>query len=154
MDIMPISISLYIYIYIYIHVHTHMRIRATGIELRSYTEIQSLEVRTIRKGANGVSTNGVTADFMFFDRGTFWVLTLSYLYFPKSARAYLFPQSVKIYYFCSGPISVDPICPQPIYLIPYNIPYVLYSVFRGSLRIYVRTDADPHSLSTILVVSE
>ena len=32
---------------------------------------------------------------------------------PKSDRAYLFPQSVKNHYFCSGPISVDPICPQP-----------------------------------------
>ena len=63
-----------------------------------------------RKGTNGVSTNGVTAIFMFFDRGVFWVLPLTYLYLPKSASAYLFPQSVKI----SGPISVDPICPQPI----------------------------------------
>ena len=24
-----------------------------------------------------------------------------------------FPQSAKIRYFCSGPVSVDPICPQP-----------------------------------------
>ena len=38
-----------------------------------------------------------------------------YFYPPKSARAYLFPQSVKIICFCSGPISVDPICPQPKY---------------------------------------
>ena len=38
---------------------------------------------------------------------------LTYFYLPKSARAYLFPQFVKIHYFCSGPISVDPICPQP-----------------------------------------
>ena len=49
-----------------------------------------------------------------FDRGTLWVLPLTYLYLPESARAYLFPQSVKTHhYFCSGPISVDPICPQP-----------------------------------------
>ena len=34
-------------------------------------------------------------------------------YIPKSARAYLFPQRVKMYYFCSCPISVDPMCPQP-----------------------------------------
>ena len=27
--------------------------------------------------------------------------------------AYLFPQSVKMHYFCSGPIRADPICPQP-----------------------------------------
>ena len=48
-----------------------------------------------------------------FDRGTFWVLPLTYFYIPKSARAYLFPKSIEIHYFCSIPISVDPICPQP-----------------------------------------
>ena len=43
---------------------------------------------------------------VFFDRVT-------YFDFPKSARAYLFPQSLKIHCFCSGPISADPVCPQP-----------------------------------------
>ena len=63
------------------------------------------------KGTDGVSTNGVTAIFMIFDRRTFWVLPLIYFYLPKSARAYLFPQSDKNNpYFCSGPISVDAIC--------------------------------------------
>ena len=54
-----------------------------------------------------VSTNnGVTAICMYlFDRG--------YLYLPKSARAYLFPESVETHYFRSGPISADPISPQP-----------------------------------------
>ena len=66
-----------------------------------------------RKGTNGVSTNGVTGNFVFVDRGTFRVLPLTYFYLPKSARPYLFPQSLKIHYFCSGPSSVDPICPQP-----------------------------------------
>ena len=47
-----------------------------------------------------------------FLTGTFWVLPLTYLYILKSARAYLFPQTVKIHYFCSGPMSVDPMCPQ------------------------------------------
>ena len=32
--------------------------------------------------------------------------------------AYLFTQSVKNSYFCSDPISVDPICPQPRHLRP------------------------------------
>ena len=83
-----------------------------------------------RKGTNGVSTNGVTAILsMFFDRGIFWVLPLSYFYLPKSDRAYLFPQSVKIHYFCSGPISVDPICPQP------NSVTFFYSCFSFSYRI-------------------
>ena len=71
-------------------------------------------VLSFRKGTNGVSTNGVTAKFMCFDRGTFCVLPLTYFYIPKSARAYLFPQSVKINYFCSCPFSVDPIRPQPV----------------------------------------
>ena len=67
-----------------------------------------------RKGTNGFGTNGVTANLMFFDTGTFWVLPLTYFYLPRSARAYLFPQSVEINYLCSGPISADPTCPQPI----------------------------------------
>ena len=45
-----------------------------------------------RKGTNGVSTNGVTANFICFDRGTFWVLPLTCFFLPKSARVYLFPQ--------------------------------------------------------------
>ena len=66
------------------------------------------------RGTNGVSTYGVTANFMMlFDRGTFWELPLTYFYLPKSARVYLFPQSIKIHYFRIGPISADPIYPQP-----------------------------------------
>ena len=38
-----------------------------------------------------VSANWVTTHFMFFDRGTFCVFPLTYLYHPKSARAHLFP---------------------------------------------------------------
>ena len=60
-----------------------------------------------------VSTNGATANFMFFGRGTFWVLPLTYFYLPKSARAYLFTNPSNNKYFCSDPISVEPICPQP-----------------------------------------
>ena len=59
-----------------------------------------------RRWTAGVSTDGVAANFVLFDRGAFWVLPLAYSYLAKSARAYLFPQSVKIHYFCSGPISV------------------------------------------------
>ena len=116
---------MYIYIYIYTHTykhtykHTHTHTagaaapwssaRSTGrrSSTRARAAIHALE------RDNWVSTNGVTANFMSFDRGTFWQLPLTYFYLPKSARAYLFPQSVKVYYFCSGPISVDPICQQP-----------------------------------------
>ena len=72
-----------------------------------------LDKRGVRKGTNGVSTNWVTAIYMFVDRGTFWVLPLTCFYLPKRARAYPFPQSVKFPYFCGDPIGVDPICPPP-----------------------------------------
>ena len=75
-----------------------------------------------RKGTSGVSTNGVTAKSMFFDRGTFWVLPLTRFYFPKSARAYLFPRSVELHDFCSGPMSADPICPQPKLVMTRSLP--------------------------------
>ena len=77
------------------------------------TLVNGTQTNEDRKGTSGVSSNGITAKFMFFDRGTFWVLPLTYLYIPKSARAYLFPQSIKHNCFCIVPISVGPICPQP-----------------------------------------
>ena len=46
-------------------------------------------------------TKGVAANFVLFDR-LFGVLPLIYFYLPRRARAYLFLQSVKIHYFCSG----------------------------------------------------
>ena len=62
-----------------------------------------------RKGTTGVSTNGVTANVMFlFNRGTFRVLPLTYFYLPKSARAYLFPQSVKFITFAAAPLVLTP----------------------------------------------
>ena len=57
-----------------------------------------------RKGTNTVSTNGVTANFMFFKRGTFWVLPLTYFYLPKGARAYLlFPNLSEAITFAATP---------------------------------------------------
>ena len=83
-----LSLSLYIYIYIYIYTHTiHVEVtlvpRFPSTGLLTYAT-SSGEV--VGGGTTGVSTNGVTADVVVFvDRGT----------------------------FDSGPISVDPICPQP-----------------------------------------
>ena len=63
----------------------------------------------VRKGTDGVSTNGFTANYMFFDREAFWALPLTYFYLPpqKVARAYLFSDSVKIHYFYSLPKDLD-----------------------------------------------
>ena len=57
------------------------------------------------KGQMGSALIGVTANFMFLTEFVLGVLPLAYFYIPKSSRACLFPQSVKIHYFCSGPIS-------------------------------------------------
>ena len=67
----------------------------------------------LRRGQVGSALMGSLLISLFVDRETFWVLPLTYLYLPNSARAYLFPQYVKMYYLCSGPVSVDPICPHP-----------------------------------------
>ena len=47
--------------------------------------------------------------------------------------AYLFPPSVKVHYLCSGPISVDPICPQP------QEALLLFSVAAGALGLSTTT---------------
>ena len=83
---------------------------------------------------HGVSTDWVTANFMFLDRGTCWVLPLIYFYLPRSATAYLLPQSDQIHYFCGGPISVDPICPQPnnnqyTYIMIYTYIYIYIYIY-------------------------
>ena len=64
--------------------------------------------RRSRRGTNGVSTHWVTASFMFFDRGTFWVLPLTYLYLPRSARMYLFPKLAKLITFAAEPLVLTP----------------------------------------------
>ena len=66
-----------------------------------------------RKETDGVSTNGITAILYVFWQRDLLGTPVNLLYLPKSARAYLFPQSLKNNYVCCGPISVDPVCPQP-----------------------------------------
>ena len=68
-----------------------------------------------RKGTNGVGTDGVTENCMFFDRGTFWVLTFNLRLSSQKCQGVPFsPICQKIFLLhCSGPISFDSICPQP-----------------------------------------
>ena len=84
-----------------------------GCNMTTYRgRLRSRGHRCFGKGQTGSALMG-SPQISCFLTGTFWVLTLTYFYLPKSAMAYLFPQSVEIHYFCSGPISVHPICPQP-----------------------------------------
>ena len=81
---MYITIYVYIYIYIYIYTHIgrcvykclHICIHACLYTCQTRRPSLSPGARSreggTRKGTNVVSTNGVTADFMLFDRGTFF----------------------------------------------------------------------------------
>ena len=66
------------------------------------------DVRTVRKGTNRVSTNGVTANFMFCDRGTFGVLPLTYLIFTKVSGRTFFPNLSKGITFAAAPLVLTP----------------------------------------------
>ena len=70
---------------------------------------------------------------MMFDRGTFWALSFTYFYLPKS---------VETRYFCSGPISVDPIFVrnQGMYLLfTTSYYYLLLAIINNNLST-IRTD--------------
>ena len=60
-----------------------------------------------RKGTNGVSTNGITAN-LFFDRGTFWVLPIIYFYLPKVPGRTFFPNLSKLITFAAAPLVLTP----------------------------------------------
>ena len=60
-----IYIYIYVYIYMYICMYTYTYIYIY-ILLVASTVVSSLDLRCTRKGTNGVSTNGVTANVCFF----------------------------------------------------------------------------------------
>ena len=94
-----------------------------------------------RQGKNGVSTNRVTA-ICVFDRGTFWVLPLTYFYLPKSARAYLLPQSVESTFitFAADPLVLTPfVRNQYIYIYIYTCIYIYIYVYISYIYIYIHT---------------
>ena len=70
--------------------------------------------RPFRKGTNGVSIMGSPQIQCVFDRGTFGVLPLTYFYFCQKCQGVPFsPIGQKSLLVYGGPVSVDPICPQP-----------------------------------------
>ena len=117
----------YIYIYIYIcaciHMYNSPRIpERRKVLLHEHRDASQLRCAAVPSGWSELFGKGQMGSalrgsllILCFDRdllGTPVNLFLS----PQSARVYLFPLSVKNHYFSSGPISVDPICPQPNFL--------------------------------------
>ena len=87
------DLASWIILYVSIYLHTICIYLSTSLSLYIYIYVSVYIYRVVdRKGTDGVGTNGVSANLICFDRGTFWVLPLTYLCLPKSARAYLFPQ--------------------------------------------------------------
>ena len=115
---LSVSLSLYMYVCVYIYIYIHISAGSEQVHGGLHSEPRAeprhhVPPGDLGKGQMGSALLGSLRIYCFFDRGTFWVLPLTYLYSAKRARAYLFPQSVEIRYFCSGPVSVDPVCPQP-----------------------------------------
>ena len=89
------------------------------------------------KGQLGSALMGSLQIFSFLTEGLFGY---SCHPLPKSATAYLFPQSGNVHYFCSGPISVDPICPQLKYIYIYIYTYIhihTYIIYMYVCYIYI-----------------
>ena len=66
----------------------------------------------VRKGTNGVSPHGVTAQVACFDEGLFGT-PVDFIFPKMPGHTFFSTPATLINYFRSGPISVDPICPQP-----------------------------------------
>ena len=58
----------------------------------------AIAIEVSRRGTNGVGTDGVTAKFMLFDRGTFRVLPTTYFYIPKVPGCIFFPTICQIWF--------------------------------------------------------
>ena len=118
----------------------------------------SSEASGTQKGTNGVSTSGVTANVMFFDRYFF-----GYQSVKSDDLVYLFAQSVKHLYFCSDPISVDLISPQPRHSFWHDDPRS--PIMQGKYRRRIKTHNNnketqhkhnskqiSHKASTIIII--
>ena len=79
-------------------------LKGKAYEGKGYT----LEQNQDRKGTNGVSTNGGTAFVLLLD-----ILPLTCFLSPRTCQGVPFSPICQIHHFCSGPISADPVCPQP-----------------------------------------
>ena len=101
------------HIYIYIYIHNRFRVSFGNLQRPPGTSSRSTAPwsgsRGTRKETCGVSTNGVIANVVFFDRGTFGVLPSTYMYLSKSARAYLFPNPSKSITFAAVAFVLTPL---------------------------------------------
>ena len=109
---MSLSLSLYIYIYFII-----LFISATsGAGWTGWHRAQQPHARAhvFGNGRGGSALMGSLRLSCFWQRG-FLGTPVNLLLSSQKCQGVPFLRYVKICYFCSGAISVDPICPQPTY---------------------------------------
>ena len=98
-SIMISILYIYTYIYIYVYMYSAYNVTCGGVasELISSGAV-------LGKGQMGSALTGSLQISCLFDRGTFWALPLTYFCIPKSARAYLFPQSLEFITCAEAPL--------------------------------------------------
>ena len=94
-----------IHVYIYVSLYECIMSCTTGRIGDHHGAAEGHRLRGLRKGTNGVSTDGVTANLMFFDRGAFWILPLTYCY--RSTLITCMAQSSLLVQDCTGSGDVD-----------------------------------------------
>ena len=128
-NVIGMHCSMYRIIYIYDYTHTCIHIwsttttektatsprggRAVGLHRQEHRGQH--RARGARKGTNGVGTNGVTANSMFVWQRDFLGTPVNLLLPSQKCQHVPFSPNLSKcpLLVCSGPISVDPICPQP-----------------------------------------
>ena len=109
-------ICMYVCIYIYIYIYI---CRPSGREPAGSSGTSSATTGS-RKGTNGVSTTGVTANSTFLLHWDLLGTPVNLLLSSQKCQGVPFSPICRISLpFCSVPISADPICPQPNYYYCY-----------------------------------
>ena len=105
----------------------------------------------IRKGQMGSSLMGSLQNSYFILQRGFLGTPVNLLLYYQKCQGVPFSQSVKAHYFCSGPISVDPICAQPNHqpADPRTLSYIMLYYIRlyycyHSIILYPRSSQEGH----------
>ena len=104
-----------------------------------------------QRGTNGVSTSGVTANLMLFDRGTFWGTPVSLLLSPQKCQGVLFsPNLSKIISFAAAPLVLTPFVRNQLESVRTTMAHKRVSghlkrTMDASTRVHIGTYADIHT---------
>ena len=110
-DALRCSMTIYAYL-CSMTLHVALRCSVTLYDALWCSTMLSIWCSVLALSADLCSVRAPYLLHIFFDRGTFWVLPLTYFLSSQKWQGVPFSQSVEIHYLCRGPISADPIRPQ------------------------------------------